>query len=329
MNVYKNMSKNFWSKLNKPIYALAPMAGVTDSAFRQICKKFGADVLYSEMASATALAYNPEKTLEMLEFLKIESPYVVQLFGNDPKYFAKATNILNNYNFSKNKNNKICFTQSGIDINFGCPVKKIIKQGAGSMLMQNLKLSREVIKNVINNTSLPVSIKLRSKSGDIDCLRFLDYMKDLDIKAAMIHGRTFKQGFIGKIDTEIIKKSRNYFNGIILANGGVMNAQSAKDLLSDTKADGIGIARGAMGKPWIFSELKFNSRVEFYSILQIFKIIIKHAKLVEKLKGKSGIIKMRKHLSWYVQGLPNARKMREKLVKVEDVNDIKKILKNL
>ena len=244
-------NQNFYQKLKnssrneRAILALAPMAGITDSAFRQMCKKFGADIVYSEMASVNALVYNPQTTLEMLQFSKIERPYVVQLFGSDPKYFVQATKLIQ----------KI-IKPDGIDINFGCPVKKVAKQGAGAVLMNDLKLSKEIIKSVIDATDLPVSIKLRSKVGKIDALKFLNNVNDLDIKAIMIHGRTLNQGHSGLVDCEIIKKARDYFNGIILANGGVKDLTSAQELLDKTKADGIGIGQGALGRPWLFEEIK-------------------------------------------------------------------------
>lgn len=353
------MNNNFWQKLNKPIYALAPMAGISDSAFRQICKEFGADVLYSEMASATALVYKPTKTLELLQWDKKEAPYVVQLFGSNPDYFAQAVKLLTDKKHlsefpifqpkadppleDRRKIGKLREDNfqipNGFDINFGCPVPKVFKQGAGAALMQNLKTAREVIKAVIENTELPVSIKLRAKSGEVDCLEFLDYMQDLPISAAMIHGRTLAQGFSGAIDCEIIKKARDYFGGIIIANGGVMSAEDAAAVLEKTKADGIGIARGALGKPWIFEDLK-NASVSFGRLRrdklrdkkqevknekEIFSVALKHAKLAEKLKGKQGIIEMRKHLCWYIHGLAGASALRQELVKVESLKDIEKI----
>ena len=207
--------KNFWHKLKKraelgePILALAPMAGITDSAFRQIAKSFGADVVYSEMASAAALTYNHEKTLELLKFSKKERPYVVQLFGAKPEHFAKAVQIVEK---------KI--KPDGFDINFGCPVKKVARQGAGAVLMNDLKLSREIVEACLKNTNLPVSIKIRSRVGAITALDFLKNLADLDISAVMIHGRSMAQGQRGEVDWKIIKKSRPLVKGVLLANGG-------------------------------------------------------------------------------------------------------------
>ncbi len=309
--------KNFWFKLKKPIFALAPMAGYTDSAFRQICKKFGADVVYSEMASVEALVHNPKKTLAMLKFSELERPYVVQLFGSNPEHFIKAVKIVEK---------KI--KPDGIDINFGCPVRKVQKQGAGAILMDDLKLSRRVIKAVINNTKLPVSLKIRSQAKNIDALEFLRYMRDLKIAAVMIHGRTLAQGHSGSVNWQIIKSARKYFKGVILANGGVRIAEDAWQLLKKTEVDGIGIAQGALGRPWIFAkDAKIRQSTPRYA-KEIFKMMLEHAKLVYTQKGDKGIIEMRKHLCWYVKGLPEARKLREKLVRVGNYKEIKNILNN-
>lgn len=293
---------------------MAPLAGITDSAFRQMCKGFGADVLYSEMISATALFYNDKKTLELMKFDEVERPYVVQLFGSESKHFSVATELIQEQ-----------MRPDGIDINFGCPVPKVVKQGAGIALFENLKKSKEVIKAVVNSTDLPVSIKTRSKVKDIDILKFLDYMKDLDIAALMIHGRSAGQGFSGPVDTKIIKKARNYFGGVVIANGGVRNYEDTQSLLRESGADGVGIGQGALGRPWIFENLTTHNS-QLITQKFIFKTAKKHAELVYKLKGKQGILEMRKHLCWYVSGLAGACELRRGLVKVETLKDIYKIL---
>lgn len=322
------MSLNFWQKLKKtgrPILALAPMAGFTDSAFRQICKKYGADVLYSEMASSTALFYASKEagrkikknnvTLELLKFNpKPEKYYVVQLFGSDPEHFAVATKLITE---------KI--KPDGLDINFGCPVPKIVKQGAGSGLMKDLKKSRAIIEAVLVNTNLPVSIKIRAKAGEVDALKFLKNIFDLPIAAVMIHGRTLNQGFAGVPDWQMIKEARKYFSGVILANGGINDLKSARLALKESRADGLGLARGILGRPWLFKEIK-TGEIKDLKPKQIFKIALAHAASEKKLKGKMGIIEMRKHLVWYVQGLNGAAKLRERLVKVNSLADVKKIL---
>jgi len=335
------MKNNFWKKLKKqcgrekrPILALAPMAGVADSAFRQICKGFGADVVYSEMSSAAALVFNPGPTLEMIQFGKKERPYVVQLFGSNPEHFAAAARLVTK---------KI--KPDGIDINFGCPVKKVQKQGAGAALMGDLDLSCKVVKAVLENTKLPVSVKCRAsvpgkKGGVVTVLDFLKKIKDLDAAAIMIHGRTMAQGHAGPVDAAIIREARKYFSGVILANGGVgrflaPNPSSAladegrmeyaEWLLRESGADGLGIGQGALGNPSVFKQL----RIKNYElrIKEIFSLALKHARLAYKLKGKAGILEMRKHLCWYVAGLPNASELRRQFVRVESLKEIEEILK--
>lgn len=332
---FSKNKKDFWQKLKKqgrPILALAPMAGFSDSAFRQICKKNGADVLYSEMASTAALYYlekNPrkkflakgerlesEKTLDILRFEKKREKYfVAQIFGSNPEHFAVATKIITE---------KI--KPDGIDINFGCPVPKIIKQGAGSGLMKDLVRSREVIKAVLDNTDLPVSIKIRLESGQINFKDFLKNISDLPISALMIHGRTLKQGFVGAADFKAIKEAKKYFKGIILANGGIYNLEEARKALKESKAEGLGLGRGVLGRPWLFKEIKKNKVIN-KSKARIFKLLLEHAELGHKLKGKRATCELRKNLCWYLRGVTGAAKLREALVKAESLKEIKKIFK--
>ncbi|MEA2088449.1 MAG: tRNA-dihydrouridine synthase [Patescibacteria group bacterium] len=314
-----DMENNFWQALDKPILALAPMAGITDSCFRQICKDFGVDVVYSEMASSSALKFSSKKTLELLKFKKKERPYVVQLFGNNSEHFAVAVKIV----MQKIK-------PDGIDINFGCPVKKVFKQGAGVALMLDLNLSKKIIKAVCANSNVPVSIKIRSKIQDKTAINFVKNLSGFPIKAIMVHGRSYEQGFKGEIDIEVIKKIKKFFNGIVLANGGIDSPEIAKKILVTSKADGLGIARGSQGKPWIFSQIKDYLKTGEYqekTQKQIFKIALKHSKMAYQQKGNFGIIEMRKHLCWYVKNMPNASSLRQEIIKAKNITDIEKNLR--
>jgi nifR3 family TIM-barrel protein len=306
---------NFWQQINKPFYALAPLAGISDSPFRQLCKSYGADVVYSEMASATALFYDPAKTLELLRFEASERPYVVQLFGSVPEHFRVAARLITE---------KI--QPDGIDINFGCPVPKVAKQNAGAKLFSNLDLSRQIIEATIASTDRPVSIKTRTRSGSVELLPFLDNIRDLPVAALMIHGRSLAQGFSGPIDTDLIREARKHFSGVIMANGGISDKTSATEILRATEADGLGIARGAFGRPWIFSELKDEAFVPPGQI-EIFRIMRQHAELFVRLRAEKDFPEMRKHFAWYVQGFPGARALREKLIQVSNLSDLTELLK--
>lgn len=307
---------NFWQKIRKPILALAPMAGFSDSPFRQITSKYGADVVYSEMASVTALFYNKKATLELLKFNKHkEKNYVVQLFGSNPEHFAVAAQIVTKE-----------IKPNGLDINFGCPVGKVIKQGAGSDLMTDLNKAHAAIKAVCDNTNLPVSVKIRTKAGEIGALDFLKSIADLPVAAVMIHGRSVKQGFVGEIDYNLIKEARKYFKGIILANGGINDLAQARKTLELTGADGLGLARGVLGRPWLFKEIKKNKEINL-NTKALAKIILGHAKKFKKIKGERAMVDLRKHLCWYVQGIDNASQYRSKMVAVNNYQDVKNIFK--
>lgn len=312
---------NFWRKLNRPILALAPMAGYTDSSFRQICKCYGADVVYSEMANATALSFGGKKTLRLLEFDKSEKFYVVQLFGNDPKYFQNAARVVS----AKIK-------PDGIDLNMGCPVKKVFSNGGGVALMLDVERAREIIKQTLSGTELPVSIKIRSGIEKITAYKFVNKIKDLKISAIMIHGRSMKQGFSGEINYSQIKKVKSFVDIPVLANGGINNPENAEKIIRKTNADGIGIGRGALKKPWLFFQIKEYFKKGKYSefnLEDIKKATLKHAEMSSQNKGKRGILEMRKYLLWYFREFDGAKKIRKDLVKVESLKDVEKILKDM
>lgn len=317
--------ENFWQKIEKPIIALAPMAGITDAPFRQICKSFGADAVYSEMASASAIFYNKKKTIGITRFnSQKESPYIVQLFGDKPEHFKFAAKIIVKQ-----------IRPDGIDINFGCPARKVIACGSGAVLMNNLKLARKIIEAVFEGASgkIPVSIKIRAGVKDIKADEFVARIKDLPIAAIMIHGRTLEQLFSGPIDYEMIKKVKKEAgkNIIVLANGGILKPEDARIMLERTGADGIGLAQGVLGKPWLFKQVKDYLATGAYKDLdfsEIKKVAIRHAEMMLKKEGKQGIIEMRKHLAWYFKGFAGASDLRQKLVRVKTIKEIKNLLNN-
>ncbi|MCX6744093.1 MAG: tRNA dihydrouridine synthase DusB [Candidatus Parcubacteria bacterium] len=311
------MNKNFWTKLKKPIIVLAPMAGINDMAFRQLCKKYGADVVYSEMVSVDGLFYGSDRTFELMKFNKKEKPIVIQLFGCKPELFAKAAKEVEKIG------------ADGVDINFGCPAPKIFKITCGVRLMRDLDLCYEIVKATCNAVKIPVSMKIRTGIGKVTGLDLVNKVKDLPISAIMVHGRSFEQAFRGEADLEAIKRIKQAFKGIVLANGGIFTPEQAKAMLAQTGADGIGLAQGVLGKPWLFKQIKEylkKGKYKEFSFAQIKKVALEHAALNYKLKGKTGILEMRKHLAWYFKGFPGALDLRKKLVQVETVNDIKIIL---
>ena len=315
------LMKNFWTQLPKPFIALAPMAGVTDLAFRTMCKRFGADVIYTEFASANALARHSKKTQEMLSFSTGEQPVVCQIFGNDPSVFHAAAESVEGMGFS------------GIDINFGCPAYKVTRHGGGVSLMRNPAHCAELIAAVCDATALPVSVKLRASINDnkkkITAVDLVEKIKSLPVSAIMVHGRSYELPFDGEPDIGMIAAVKRVFKGIVIANGGILSPETAQEMVEATHADGLGIARGALGRPWIFRQIReYLASGAFHEPTWDEKkqCIMEHVKLALETKGPYGIIEMRKHLAWYVKGLPRAKKIREELVKVKTLEEVQRII---
>lgn len=306
------------------------MAGITDAAFRQLCKFYGADVVYTEMISADGLYYDSKKTLEMLKFKKSEQPVVIQLFGKYPERFTKAAQIAEIFGFA------------GIDINFGCPARKVVGHGGGVTLMRDLEKSYQIIEKTLQGTKLPVSIKLRSSIKDIDnqkIITVLDFIKavnDLPVSAIMIHGRPYENPFNAEIDYKIIKLAGREFlkkhpQGVFLGNGGINSPELAKKMIQETGCQGIGLARGLYGRPWLFKQCKDyfqkGKYQEEFSYQEIKKTMLMHGKFI-KINNQN-FKELRKHLIWYVKGWSNAKELRSQLVTVENLNDLKKILNKI
>jgi len=325
------------------------MAGYTDSAFRLLCRESGADVVYSEMISVDGLCHHNRKTLAMLKFNPKECPLVFQLFGTDPNKFATATRIINriitSYQLPARHRKTTCplmpehsngrrglrgvasgpvTSYLGLDINFGCPAPKVAKNGAGAALMNELDKSYEIIKSVCANSRLPVSLKIRAGVKNISALEFIKKVKDLPWTAVMIHGRTLKQGFAGEIDYELIKKIKALVpDKIVLANGGLNSLEDAKNILTKTGADGLGLARGVIGNPWLLEEIKKNKIIPISDAIRR-RIILHHAKLF--LKDNPNLIPLRKHLVHYFKGQKNASELRQKIIHAATLIELKNIL---
>jgi len=334
------LKESFWRKIKPPIKVLAPMAGYTDSAFRMMCKKFGANVLISEMVSADALANSKFKiqnsklrniifsknhnTAKLLSFFEAERPFVVQLFGKNPANFAIATEWITKY-----------LKPDGIDINMGCPARKVVKSGHGGALLQNIDLATEIVKAVVKSTNLPVSVKTRlGWKNDQEILTFTPKMVKAGISAIIIHGRTVADGFSGSARWENIYKVKEMFGDklIVIGNGDIKLIQNSKLKIQNYGEhsvlgvlDGYAIGRGAFGKPQIFGVAKDNSEM-IIDKSELRHTILEHAQLAYKCKGEHGIIEFRKHLLAYLKGMPKAKELRKQAVLIKTVKDIEKII---
>ncbi len=334
---------NFWKELDGPIKVLAPMAGYTDASFRLLCREFGADVTISELVSADAIAYGKftvqssqfavggklltfnkvvgnknQSTAELLSFFEEERPFVVQLFGKNPENFAKATQWI-----SEN------LKPDGIDINMGCPARKVVGSDHGAALIKDPALAAEIVWAVKSNTNLPVSVKTRLGWDDSSTiLEFAPVLKEAGlpagqagIDAIIVHGRTYKQGFSGEAEWANIYKVKELLPDlIVIGNGGVKTVESLK--LKVKNLDGVAIGQAAFGKPWLFSGKELSKK-------ELKDLITRHAGLVYATKGEYGLVEFRKHLLKYLTSFPGAKRLRELAVSAENLADVEEILSQI
>lgn len=320
---------NFWEKLPKPFFCLAPMADVTDIAFRQIIRKYGRpDVFWTEFVSADGLcSIGKEKLLIDLKFLKNEHPIIAQIFGSNPENMRKAASICRDLGFD------------GIDINMGCPDKTIEKQGSGANLIKNPLLAIEIIKKVKEGAyPLPVSVKTRIGYNKNEIDSWISLLLKQDIQALTIHLRTRKEKSLVPAHWELTKEIIDIRNSInkkilIIGNGDVKNLKDAKEKILKYGCDGIMLGRAIFGNPWLFancqgSPLTIISKVTFDNKIQKkLKVVIEHTKLFEKKLGnKKNFNIMKKHFKAYVNGFEGAKELRIKLMNTKNAKEVEKFI---
>ncbi|MDD3920284.1 MAG: tRNA dihydrouridine synthase DusB [Eubacteriales bacterium] len=288
-----------------PVF-LAPMAGVTDMPFRSICKGMGCDMTYTEMVSAKGLLYGGAATKSLLLTAPAERPCGVQLFGRDGQIVADmAKRIQDEYA------NSIAI----IDINMGCPAHKIVGNGEGSALMQDLGTASAVIEKTAKAVSLPVTVKFRKGWDDahVNAVAFAKMAENSGASAVCVHGRTRMQMYSGKADWEIIRQVKEAVHIPVLGNGDLFSGADVLAMRNQTGCDGVMVARGAQGNPWLFREINAALSGKAYTpptAAERIQGAIFHAKAQEAYSGAHGVIEMRKHIAWYLKGIRGANALR-------------------
>ena len=301
---------------------LAPLAGVTDSTFRLICKQQGAALVFSEMVSADGLVYKDERSLKYLSFHPEERPIGIQIFGSDPIIMAEATKLVQG------------FGPDFIDLNFGCPVKKVVKRGAGAAILKDITLLRRITSAVTAVSSIPVTAKIRSgwDVGQINAVEVAKILQDCGVCAVTIHPRTQFQLFKGQADWNIIHQVKRAVSIPVIGNGDVRNPNDAKKMLSETGCDLIMIGRAALGNPWIFKQINYylsNNSQDNTPISNEHRLAmcLQHLHSILEDKGEyRGIREIRKHFAWYLKGLPHSSSLRAALFKLTDIDQVKEKL---
>lgn len=302
---------------------LAPMAGVTDLPFRLLCKEQGCGLMYTEMVSAKAILYKNRNTGPLMEVRPEEEPVALQLFGSDPEIVSDIA--------AQVEDGPYAF----IDINMGCPVPKIVNNGEGSALMKNPKLVEQILTALVKKVKKPVTVKFRKGFDDdhINAVEIAKIAESCGVSAVAVHGRTRAQFYSGKADWDIIRQVKEAVKIPVIGNGDIFTPEDAKRMLEETGCDGLMIARGAEGNPWIFSRtlhyLETGELLGPPSREELKETILRHAQLQIQFKGEYlGLCEMRKHLSWYTVGLPHSSSLRNDVNQTETWEDFYNLIQS-
>jgi len=298
---------------------LAPMAGVTDSSFRILARSFGAALTHTEMISADGLVRQNTNSLRLLYFKEEERPIGVQLYGSDPEKLASAAKEVER------------LKPDLIDLNFACPVKKVTKKNGGAAVLRDLGLLQKIVSSVTRSVSLPITLKIRSgwDSENIVALEVAKIAQDCGVSAITIHPRTGKSMFRGKANWDIIGEVKSKVNLTILGSGDIFSPQDVKEMIDSTGCDGVMVGRGALGNPWIFERANYYLVTDKFlpepSIQDVTDVALKHLTLSVQERGEYwGIMRMRKHLLWYIKRLPRNQELRKSIISTEKFEDLKK-----
>ena len=301
---------------------LAPMAGVSESPFRRLCRAWGADVVVTEFLSAEGIRRENEATISKLRFGADERPIGVQIFGSDPQAMGEAAAFVTDV-----------FQPEFIDINFGCPVKKVVRRNGGSGCLRDLGLVQEIIRAVVRSTPLPVTCKVRSGWSEEmrDPVTIGLRCQDAGVKAIALHPRTRTQMYTGHARWEEIAAMKAALEIPVIGNGDIKTAEDAFRMRQETGCDGVMIARGSFGQPWIFTQaralLEGQPMPATPGVEERFRIALDHARMVQAYEHDpiGAAIEFRKHLGWYVKGLPNSADLRKKLHAVNSFSEVEGI----
>lgn len=303
--------------------ALGPMAGVTDLPFRILCKEQGAGLIYTEMVSAKGIYYNNKNTEDLLRVEESERPVALQLFGSDPQIMSEMAKKIEERNFDI------------LDINMGCPVPKIVNNGEGSALMKNPVLAGQIVEAMAKAIKKPVTVKIRRGFFRDECTapEFAKVLEESGAAAIAVHGRTREQFYSGEADWEVIRQVKEAVKIPVIGNGDIFTPMDAERMIKETGCDGVMIARGARGNPWIFKQteeyLRSGVLPEKPSFDEVIEMIKRHAALITDFKGEYlGIREMRKHVAWYTTGYKGSAKLRGQINEVETMEQLVELLEN-